>query len=43
MIDGIANTGTRTFVEKSIFFSIDIHLHVHLYSMRHSFILMKYY
>jgi hypothetical protein len=36
MIDGIANTGTHTFVEKNKFFPIDIHLHVHSHSMRHS-------
>jgi hypothetical protein len=35
MIDGIANTGTHTFVEKNKVFSIDIHLHVHSHSMRH--------
>jgi hypothetical protein len=29
MIDGIANTGTHTFVEKNKIFPIDIHLHVH--------------
>jgi hypothetical protein len=36
MIDGIANTGTHTFVEKSTIFPIDIHLHVHSHSMRHT-------
>jgi hypothetical protein len=35
MIDGIANTGTHTFVEKNKFFPIDIHLHVHSHAMRH--------
>jgi hypothetical protein len=35
MIDGIANTGAHTFVEKNIIFPIDIHLHVHSHSMRH--------
>jgi hypothetical protein len=35
MIDGIANTGTHTFVEKNKKFPIDIHLHVHSHSMRH--------
>jgi hypothetical protein len=35
MIDGIANTGTHTFVEKNKNFPIDIHLHVHSHSMRH--------
>jgi hypothetical protein len=34
MIDGIANTGTHTFVEKNKIFPIDIHLHVHSHSMR---------
>jgi hypothetical protein len=34
MIDGIANTGTHTFVEKNKNFPIDIHLHVHSHSMR---------
>jgi hypothetical protein len=29
MIDGIANTGTHTFVVKNNVFPIDIHLHVH--------------
>jgi hypothetical protein len=36
MIDGIANTGTHTFVEKNKNFPIDILLHVHSHSMRHS-------
>jgi hypothetical protein len=36
MIDGIANTGTHTFVEKNKHFPIDIHLHVHSHSMRHT-------
>jgi hypothetical protein len=36
MIDGIANTGAHTFVEKTNIFPIDIHLHVHSHSMRHS-------
>jgi hypothetical protein len=36
MIDGIANTGTHTFVEKNKIFPIDIHLYVHSQSMRHS-------
>jgi hypothetical protein len=36
MIDGIANTGTHTFVEKNKNFPIDIHLHVHSHSMCHS-------
>jgi hypothetical protein len=36
MIDGIADTGTHTIVEKNIFFPIDLHLHVHSHSMRHS-------
>jgi hypothetical protein len=36
MIDGIANTGTHTFVEKNKNFPMDIHLHVHSHSMRHS-------
>ena len=35
MIDGIANTGAHTFVEKNKIFPIDIHLHVHSHSMRH--------
>jgi hypothetical protein len=36
MIDGIANTGTYTFVEKNKNSPIDIHLHVHASpSMRH--------
>jgi hypothetical protein len=35
MIDGIANTGSHTFVEKNKIFPIDIHLHVHSHSMRH--------
>jgi hypothetical protein len=36
MIDGIVNTGAHTFVEKNKFFPLDIHLHVHSHSMRHS-------
>jgi hypothetical protein len=28
MIDGIANTGTHTFVEKNKIFPVDIHLHM---------------
>jgi hypothetical protein len=36
MVDGIANTGTHTFVEKNKSFPIDIHLYVHSHSMRHS-------
>jgi hypothetical protein len=36
MIDGIANTGTHTFVEKTEIFPIHIHLHVHSHSMYHS-------
>jgi hypothetical protein len=45
MIDGIANTGTHTFVEKNKNFPIDIHLHVHSQFMRHLrvFISMGYY
>jgi hypothetical protein len=35
LTDGIANTGTHTFVEKNKTFPIDIHLHVHSHSMRH--------
>jgi hypothetical protein len=36
MIDGIANTGTHTFVEKNKNNPIEIHLYVHSHSMRHS-------
>jgi hypothetical protein len=38
VIDGIANTGAHTFVENNKIFqgTIDIHLHVHSHSMRHS-------
>jgi hypothetical protein len=36
MIDGIANTGAHTFVEKNRIFPIDIHLQVHSHSLRHS-------
>jgi hypothetical protein len=48
MIDGIANTGTHTFVEKNKIFRIDIHLHVHSHSMRHSsldcnFLALRYF
>jgi hypothetical protein len=35
MIDGIANTGTHTFVEKNKKFLIHIHPHVHSHFMRH--------
>jgi hypothetical protein len=35
MIDGTANTGTHTFVEKNKISPLDIHLYVHSRSMRH--------
>jgi hypothetical protein len=42
MIDGIANTGTHTFVEKNKIFPMDIHLYVHSH-LWVIFILMGYY
>jgi hypothetical protein len=36
MIDGIANIGAHTYVGEKQNFPIDIHLHVHSHSMRHS-------